>query len=256
MVHIELDEIRPEIAVYKRDDIGYPLKPVKIAITEARMFADHVDDDSAKFARLKIDAAELSGKIRKRATALESAQILWNKADSKTTVDERNWDDNQDEANEMHDGTLDIMDFFFDITGNRDYLARVEKIREGRGNADMVLDMVEMKEIISEYGAKMTEKVGYTEDEQNEFIYMVDLISPAFTGAKADKQAVNTARELRDVVDFHLEDLIKKTRKAVKIIWRGNREEQNKYRSQYKYNEYLRRKRKEMEKRDKPAENL
>ncbi len=239
MDHSTLTNLEDKLNRYKVDELVYPDRPVNVCITEGRTFADHVENDIKSFMKLKIDAVDLATQIRDAATALEIAQILWKKQLTLSSAEEKIWEDNEEGAYDMRDGTLDILDYFFELTDNRDKSALIAEIRKGTGNADMVMDLISINDVVEHYSEELSEKINFGEEDQAGLKYMVDLISSAFSSAYADKQKVNTARQQRDRAAMYLEDLLKKSRKVVKIIWRGNSAEQKKYRSEYRRRKYL-----------------
>ncbi len=242
MAHLELDELRDSYKRFAVSLLKYPNKPVDVCVNEAFAFADHIDNDTLKFKRLNIDSEERSQKIRNAAKALLSAELLWEDELANSSVSEKLWKDNSEKAYDIRDEALDILDYFFELTGNSDGLKRVDIIRDGRGHTDMIMDLAAIKEIIIKWSDKLSEKISFTKEQQDEVVTMANMIAPAFGSTTADRQDVNTGRELRDRAFMHLDELLKMNRKAVKIIWRCNIKQQNKYRSDYLWDKYIRNK--------------
>ena len=240
MEHPELHILNPTLEVYAQETLGYPTMPVGIYLNESETIANHIDDDSARFSILNITAQELSAEIRNATAALRSAEILWNRARASRSTDQKTWSDNEHLSYELRDSSLDRLDFFFEIQGNEDGLRAVDEIRKGSGHGDMLLDLAKISEILDEHRDMLEQSIGFSLMEQAEIHEMYVLLTHAYGSATAARQDAHEERLLRDRAFAHVEMLIGRVKKAVKIIWRGNSEEQRKYRSEYRRREYLR----------------
>jgi hypothetical protein len=235
----KLELICQKVMGIPRDELGYPTMPVPVIITEALTFATNIDDDSERFSRLRIDALMASDEIRDVVEALKHFQLKWQKEEATRSDSQKVWADNEEPAYELRDGVLDILDYFFEITGNVDGLKLVESIREGTGHADMLMDLSSMADTIEEHSMALDEEIGFDLDAQREVRDMADMLTPVFGASTADRKDTNESREMRDRMAIHLDSLMGRVRKAVKIIWRGNAEEQRKYRSEHRRRRYL-----------------
>ncbi len=232
-----LNQIRPDVVNIPADLVLSPNMPIAIFSTECESLKETYLKDSAHFLIRKIDTAILADQLDMAVSALREAEMLWHEEATGQKEATKLWSKLKVEAFELKEEAEASLDFVID---EHDTEARnqLEAIIEGTGNSDMILDLGKLHRLAVTFATPLDE-IAFTSMMIARLEELYTTLTDVYGKVSSEKGDENEGRVLRDRVFTHCGTLQKKSKKAAKLVFRGNPDMYNRYRSEYSRKHYL-----------------
>lgn len=227
--------------------------PIAILCNEADAQADHLDNDADALKRMRINPTKLAYDIRITSAILRKREINWDRARIKNSKDEDEWLTIKPGSYTTRNNWLDFLDFACEEMGDSEGSKIIDEIKEGSGDADMVMDIGKIAQFFDEK-VELVDAYEISTEEILEVHELYGTLTRLMGNTTADRQRVKVEQELRNRALTHLSNLIRRARRAGRIVFKRDPKALERYRSDYTHAAYLRTKKKKAEEKIKEAE--
>lgn len=234
-----LKTLTPELMAIPASDIIYPNMPVAAFALEMETLKETYLKDSVHYAKRNIDTAILADKLDLAVSALRASEIDWTKEVQESTEANTLWKELQDEAYDLRDEAEASLDFILPDDSNA--RRQLNEILEGTGHADMILDLGKLARLCAEQAVNLAE-IAFTATMTARLNELYTTLTDVYGKVSSDKTDMNEARLLRDRAFVYCKSIERSIKKAAKLVLRKEPELLKRYRSEYQYKQYLKKK--------------
>ena len=218
-----------EITAISKDRLKYPTMPVDTFVQEANGLYSWASEDKTALKKAGIDWPLVEDLVV-RADALSYAQALWQKVMYSREEAQEQWNLLSPAGYDLRDVLLHYMQFAF--RGEHGLSTTVDKIAEGRGDADMIQDLTDI-EVLARDNLPALTKLGLDPAEVNRAAQMSKELGMLRGEATADKAADSETKLVRDQAYTYLKEAVDTVRDLGQFVFWRTEERLVGYRSEY-----------------------
>ena len=218
-----------EITAISRDLLKFPTMPVDTYVKEANGLYSWASEDKTALTSAGIDWPLVEDLVV-RADALSYAQALWQKVMYSREEAQEQWNLLSPAGYDLRDVLLHYMQFAF--RGEHGLSTTVDKIAEGRGDADMIQDLTDVEVLARDNMAALI-KLGLDPAEIDRAAQMSKELGMLRGEATADKAADSETKLVRDQAYTHLKEAVDTVRDLGQFVFWRTEERLVGYRSEY-----------------------
>jgi hypothetical protein len=230
MSKTNFDEKLIEIQTIPDADEKKPNMPVGEAVQEAENIFAWCKDDHALLTKAGLDWA-LVEDLPLRAGACRYAQSIWARESQTQEEAQKEWKEKSPEAFDFRDRLLH--DFTFAYRKLPDLSAKVQTIREGNSNADMLQDFSDMNVLGKENLEPLT-KIGFDITDLDRAAEVADELSAVLALANGEYGDDVDAKELRDKAYTYMKMAMDEIRSTGQYVFWRDDDRKKGYVSRYK----------------------
>lgn len=194
MSKTNFDEKLIEIQAIPDADVKKPNMPVAEAVQESENLFAWCMDDQASLTKAGLDWT-LVEDLPLRAGACRYAQSIWARESKSQEEAQKEWKEKAPEAFDFRDQLLH--DFTFAYRKIPELLAKVQTIRDGSSNADMLQDFSDMN-VFGKDNPDPLAKIGFDITDLDRAAETADQLSAVLALANGEEGDDVDAKELRD----------------------------------------------------------
>jgi hypothetical protein len=184
----------PEITAISKDDVKKPNMPVGEAVQEAENLTAWAKEDKAVLTKAGLDWV-LVDDLPIRAGACRYAQSVWARESKSREDAQKEWNAKSPEAFALRDELLH--DSTFAYRKLPDLLNKVQAIREGGSNADMLQDLSDLS-VLGKDNKALLKAIGMDLGRLDQAAQMADDLSVVLANANGEAGDDDDAKEMRD----------------------------------------------------------
>jgi hypothetical protein len=217
MSKIDFDSKQAAIKAISNEDVKLPNMPVGEAVQEAENLATWCASDKAAITKAGLDWA-LVDDLPIRAGACRYVQSLW-KRDSKTSAEaEKEWKAKSPAAYDLRDVLLH--DFTFAFRNDPGLITKVQVIREGSSQADMLQDLSDLS-VLGKANPDPLNAIGFDVKKLAQAATISDDLAAVLALANGEDGNEDNAKELRDKTYTYMKMAMDQIRSAgLYVFWR------------------------------------
>lgn len=225
----DLEKLRPKFEALTADDIRPLDIPMKVAIQEAEDTLNQAIKDKVLLLARGLNPSYISD-THEVIGAARQAQSNWNATRHSKELSDMQWLEQAPIAVSLRDEVIEELGFAF--FGNSTLMSRINDIKQGKGDADTIQDLNDLKVLaslnmgllkITNFDNKLLVKIDNTTD------VMANLLAEA----NSYKGENNNDKLLRDKAYTYLHAIISEIRRVGKFVFRNNPEHAAAYASAY-----------------------
>ncbi len=183
-----------EITDIRDEDVKLPNMPVGEAVQEAENVVTWCKDDKAKLIKAGLDW-QLVADLPLRAGACRYAQSIWAKESQSMEEAEKEWKEKSPAAFDLRDRIVHHLTFAFRKAP--DLLSKVQIIREGGSNSDMLQDLSDGS-LLGKDNVELLKAIGFDLKLLDEAATLADDLSVVLANANGESGNDANAKEVRD----------------------------------------------------------
>lgn len=194
MSKANFDEKLSEITAIPTEDVKQPNMPVGEAVQEAENLTAWAKEDKAALTKAGLDWA-LVEDLPLRAGACRYAQSIWARDSQSREEAQLEWKEKSPAAFALRDELLHHYTFGF--RKQPDLITKVQAIREGGSNADMLQDLSDLN-VLGQENKDLLKAIGLDLKLLNTAAETADELSALLAKANGEVSEDDNAKELRD----------------------------------------------------------
>ncbi len=206
-----------------------PNMPIDVFVQEVYDLHEWSQEDQPALVNVGLSQA-LFDDLPVRAGALRYAQSLWMKERYSKEEAQKEWDQQEPIAEELHDDLE--ADFRFAFRRRPDMSAKVRAIEEGSGYADLVQDLSDLA-VLGNANLPLLESINFDATQLQTASTMSTELATLLAKANGEKIENSGAKQLRDKAYTYCKQAIDEIREAGKYVHRKNDEHLKGYYSRY-----------------------
>ena len=219
MSKTNFDEKLMKIQTIPDADAKKPNMPVGEAVQEAENIFAWCKDDQSPLTKAGLDW-KLVKDLPLRAGACRYAQSVWARESQSQEEAQKEWKEKAPEAFDFRDQLLH--DFTFAYRKLPDLLAKVQTIREGNSNADMLQDHSDMS-VLGKENPEPLNKIGFDITDLDRAAEVADELSAVLALANGEDGDDVDAKELRDKAYTFMKIAVDEIRSTGQyVFWRDD----------------------------------
>ena len=206
-----------EIMAIRDEDVKLPNMPVGEAAQEAENQVAWCKDDKAKLIKAGLDWL-LVEDLPLRAGACRYAQSIWAKESQSQEEAEKEWKDKSPAAFDLRDRF--VHHFTFAFRKEPELLSKVQTIREGGSNADMLQDHSDLS-LLGKDNIELLKKVGFDLKLLDDAATLADDLSVILAKANGETGDDADAKDVRDRAYTYMKQAVDEIRTTGQyVFWR------------------------------------
>lgn len=205
------------ITALRDEDVKHPNMPVGEAVQEAENLVAWCQDDKAGLIKAGLDWL-LVEDLPMRAGACRYAQSIWARESQSREEAQKEWSEKSPAAFDLRDELLHH--FLFAFRKEPDLMRKVQLIREGGSNADMLQDLSDLS-ILGKENKKLLEAIGLDVKILNEAALQADDLSVVLANANGAAGDDADVKEMRDKAYTYMKQAVDEIRSTGQyVFWR------------------------------------
>ena len=219
-----------KLMAIRDEDVKKPNMPVGEAVQEAENLVPWCKDDKAKLTKAGLDWL-LVEDLPVRAGACRYAQSIWAKESQSQEEAEKEWKDKSPAAFDLRDRVVHHLTFAF--RKESELLSKVQIIREGYSNADMLQDLSD-ENLLGKDNIELLKKVGVDTKLLDEAATQADELSVVLAKANGEAGDDSGAKEVRDKAYTYMKMAVDEIRATGQYVFWRDEDRKKGYVSAYK----------------------
>ncbi len=216
MQHNALEKIKPQLfsSISSEDAQHYPNTSIENKVFDNRYYLEHLANDIDHINSFGLDAATIMLEIREACEALESAELLHQSDGDDLEEAERVWAEKKEGIQELLSEAHTRLNYVAHTKSKPEIVSELQKIQEGSGYKDAILDLGAMHLLASHYVEELTalnygaDKIALLHDE-------FKLLSAIYPKVTAERSLKDDAILLRNRAFWYLDSLEQHLKKAL-----------------------------------------
>ena len=219
-----------EIHAISEDQVRKPNMPVGEAVQEAENLEAWCQDDKALLTKAGLDWA-LVEDLPVRAGACRHAQSMWARESQSKEEAQKEWQEKSPEAFDLRDELLHHFTFAF--RKEPDLVRKVQTIREGSSNADMLQDLSDLS-VLGKDNQELLKAAGVDLSLLNEAALRADELAVVLANANGEAGDDADVKEQRDKAYTHMKQVVDEIRATGQYLFWRDEDRKKGYVSAYK----------------------
>ena len=223
------DALKEAIDALPQNEVKTPNMPVGEAVQEAENLYAWCQDDLQALTKAGLDKA-LVDDLPLRAGACRYAQSLWSREFQTQEEAQKEWSDRSDEAFDLRDELLHHFTFAF--RNQPDLVNKVQTIREGGSNADMLQDLSDLH-VLGLKHKEPLKAIGFDMSLLNTAAQTADELSVVLAKANGESGDDSEMKVQRDRAYTYMKKAMDEIRRTGQYVFWRNEDRVKGYVSQY-----------------------
>ena len=219
------ENLRSEIEAIEDANIKIPNMPIDVFLQEAANLEVWCKPDIPKLVAVGVDRSIFKA-LPKRTAALRYVQSLWMKERFSKEQASKEWEVRSPEAKALKDELEHSFRFAF--RKHEDLLAKVRRIEEGSGQADLVQDLSDLA-VLGKSHQPVLEKIGFDVKQLTMATKVSEEMSKLLATKNGERLSSNATRVVRDKAYTYLKEVMDEIREAGKFVFWKDKERLNGY---------------------------
>lgn len=224
-----LGKVSPKILAIPENEILELQIPAAIYSQESVNLTSWANDDKEDLLKAKLDWS-LVDDITVRAAALTEAESRWNANRFVRADAQKLWDKLSPAAYEKRD--VMVHAFLYAYRKTKDIYSRIQRVAEGNGDADMILDL-NVLGVIGEENPGPLEAIGYDLSQLDTAKQDAEQMQLLLAEASGDFPGYSETKDIRDRAYTYLKQAVDTVRECGQYLFYRNRKRYIGYTSQY-----------------------